>query len=139
MASKRYKFFRNITCLNSLLFVSLATSSITFGASLAIADNSNFSVLKTPSFQVRITINCKEGVVVCNNVTYLGTSLKTGKSIKISGKSVHTLCADRVTPCRFLGYEFRNKQYLYSVSEDGLLEIYRNQKLVTSEQGTWEP
>lgn len=130
MASKSYKIFRDIICFSSLLLANFATT--------AIADNSNFSVLKTPNFQVRITINCEEGVVVCNKVTYLGTNLKTNKSIKILGKSVHTLCADQVTPCRFLGYEFRNKQYLYSVSEGGLLEIYHNKKLVTSEQGNWE-
>jgi hypothetical protein len=56
---------------------------------------------------------------------------------------------------QFLGYEFLNSEYedpepgmpigdyspieyRYFISDDGLLQIYRNQQLLTSEQGTWQ-
>jgi hypothetical protein len=34
--------------------------------------------------------------------------LKTGQSIRLTGKTIHTTNAPGVTPGRFLGYEFRN-------------------------------
>ena len=64
--------------------------------------------LKTKNFIVHITRNCPEGEVVCNNVSYTGTRLRNGESIKLTGRTVYRMCADKVTPCQFLGYEFRN-------------------------------
>jgi len=43
--------------------------------------------LQTRNFVVKITRNCPEGEVVCNNVSYTGTSLRTAESIEQS-KSV---------------------------------------------------
>ena len=93
--------------------------------------------LKTHNFKVTVTRNCPQGYVVCNNVTYNGTDLKTGKSIRLQGKTLHATCADRVTPCRFIGYEFRNKNYRYVVTESGWLRIYQGGKLLLQEQGAW--
>ena len=53
-----------------LLFVCL------FWCETAVSDT-----LKTKNFIVHITRNCPEGEVVCNNVSYTGTRLKTGESI----------------------------------------------------------
>ena len=95
-------------------------------------------VLATPSFVVRILVNCGEGDVSCNNVTYVGTSRKTGKAITLKGRTLHTLCADGKTPCRFLGYEFKNKTVRYVVTEDGLLMVSEGKKVLVQEQGEWE-
>lgn len=93
--------------------------------------------LRTKDFRITITKNCPEGNVVCNNVTYRGVNLSTGSSIQLRGKTVHTLCADRVTPCRFVGYEFPNGVYRYLVTENGRLQVYKGNKLVLDQNGTW--
>jgi hypothetical protein len=93
--------------------------------------------LKTKNFVVQITRNCPEGEVVCNNVSYTGTSLKTGASIKLTGRTLYRMCADKVTPCQFLGYEFLNGHYRYVVTESGTLTVYKQQKLLFEESGAW--
>ena len=69
---------------------------------------------------------------------YTGTSKKTGKSIKLRGKTLHTLCADGVTPCRFLGYEFRKGSVYYRVMEDGSLLVMQGKKILVEETGEWD-
>lgn len=80
-------------------------------------------------------MSAAKGYVTCDKVKYYDQNLKTGKSISLIGKTIHTTGADGVTPGRFLGYEFRNKNYLYRVTEDGILLIYRGKKLIFKEQG----
>ncbi|MFM2302960.1 MAG: hypothetical protein RLZZ135_363, partial [Cyanobacteriota bacterium] len=99
----------------------------------AIADT-----LTTKQFRIDIQRNCAEGNVTCDRVSYRGKDLKTGKSIQLSGRTMHTKCADGVTPCRFIGYEFRNRDYRYIVTEYGNLDIYRGKQLILSQPGTWE-
>ncbi|MBF2028162.1 MAG: hypothetical protein IGS48_15585 [Oscillatoriales cyanobacterium C42_A2020_001] len=94
--------------------------------------------LQTRNFRVTVTRNCAEGSVTCNDVTYVGRNRRTGESIRLRGKTLHTLCQDGVTPCRFLGYEFRNGVYRYLVTEDGTLRVYQGQKLILNERGTWQ-
>lgn len=95
----------------------------------------NAETLKTKNFNVKITRNCSEGYVTCNNVKYFSKNLKTGKSISLTGKTIHTTGTDGVTPGHFLGYEFRNNNYLYQVTADGTLLIYQGKKLILKEQG----
>jgi hypothetical protein len=128
MGKDHYRFFRKTILLSTFLVMSYA---------LRVLAAHNASKLNTPSFQVQVSVNCEEGNVTCNDVTYVGVNRKTKASIKLRGKTVHSLCKDRVTPCHFLGYEFQNRRYRYFVSEDGRLEIYRGQSLVASEQGIW--
>ena len=94
--------------------------------------------LKTKNFIVQITRNCPEGEVVCNDVSYTGTRLKTGASVKLTGRTVYRLCADKVTPCQFLGYEFINGDYRYLVTESGTLRVYKQKKLLLEEKGSWQ-
>lgn len=94
--------------------------------------------LKTQNFSVTVTRNCPEGSVICNDVTYVGHDLNTGGSIRLKGKTMQHLCADKVTPCRFIGYEFRNKNYRYVVTIEGHLQVYRDGKLLLDEQGNWD-
>jgi hypothetical protein len=94
--------------------------------------------LTTPSFIVDIKVQCAEGNVSCDKVDYVGKSRKTGKSIALHGKTMHTLCADGVTPCRFLGYEFWNGKINYRVGEDGTLLVTQGRKVLVSEKGEWK-
>jgi hypothetical protein len=93
--------------------------------------------LKTKNFVVNITRNCPEGTVLCNDVSYTGTDLRSKESIKLTGKTVYRMCSDRVTPCQFLGYEFLNKDYRYFVTESGTLKIYKKRKILLEESGSW--
>lgn len=94
--------------------------------------------LTTPSFIIRIEVHCGEGNVTCDDVTYIGTSKKTGESIKLRGKTKHSMCADRVTPCGFQGYEFWNGQTCYRVLENGDLSVTRQNKVLVQERGRWK-
>ena len=94
--------------------------------------------LDTPGFSVRIELRCKEGEVTCENVTYRGKSKKTGKSVVLTGKTAHTLCADKVTPCRFIGYVFKTGTFTYLVTEQGELIVRNGQNAIVSESGTWQ-
>lgn len=94
--------------------------------------------LTTPSFVIRVKLNCAEGKVTCDDVTYVGTSTKTGKSIQLHGKTTHAVCADRVTPCRFQGYEFWNGKTRYRVLDDGTLSVTQQDKVLLEERGSWE-
>jgi hypothetical protein len=112
-------------------FILLPVASVAFFSSIA-----NAGTLKTKNFRVQITVNCGEGYVTCNKVTYFGKDLRTGKSIRLNGKTIHSVGADGVTPSRFLGYEFRNNKYLYRVTEDNKLLVFNGKKLILQEQGT---
>lgn len=98
----------------------------------------NTMKLETSSFQVEITPHCQEGVVGCDNVTYRGTNKKTGQSITLSGKELMQICSDGVTPCQFLGYEFKNGNIVYFVSVDGHLTVSEGNKVVVDEAGKWQ-
>lgn len=107
------------------------------GISLFLCKAALAETLKTPNFIVNIVRHCPEGEVVCYNVSYTGTSLKTGESIQLTGKTVYRLCFGSVTPCQFLGYEFTNGTYRYFVTESGAINIYKKGKLLLKEQGAW--
>ena len=92
-------------------------------------------VLITPSFAV-IIIGCGEGVISCEDATYVGVSRKTGNTLKLKGKTVHSMMADGVTPNLLLGYEFRNGSTVYTVSDD-VLVVKQAGKVVVSEKGKW--
>lgn len=95
-------------------------------------------VLTTPNFVVTITRNCAEGFVTCDDVSYRGVAKKTGKAITLKGRTMHTTCADGVTPCRFLGYVFRNGDISYRVWESGQLEVLQGRdKVLLEEKGEW--
>jgi hypothetical protein len=95
-------------------------------------------VLLTPGFRVVVKRRCPEGMVVCDRVSYLGVDRQSGASLRLMGKTLHVTCIDGVTPCRFLGYEFRHGAYVYVVSDDGRLEVSRSGTILRSEQGEWQ-
>ncbi len=100
---------------------------------IALADT-----LRTQNYRVTITVNCPEEEVVCNDVTYDGSNVNTGESLQLQGRTVSTLCADGVTPCRFIGYEFFNGDYRYLVTEEGRLQVSINGEIILDQSGNWE-
>jgi len=94
--------------------------------------------LTTENYIVEIERHCQEGEVTCDNVSYLGISKKSGNRIELEGKTLHSLCTDGVTPCRFLGYQFNNGNTTYKVFESGLLQVIQNNKdVLIEERGEW--
>jgi hypothetical protein len=128
MKKQTLSFGKNLLII---AFLSMTISLVLSQAALA-------DTLRTKDFRVTITNNCQEGEVVCNNVTYKGVNVNTNASIQLQGRTVHTLCADGVTPCRFVGYEFSNGNYRYLVTEEGRLQVYQNGKIVLNQRGSWE-
>jgi len=117
-----------------ILLNSLLLFFVTFLSVNALAQK-----LVTEHFEIIITSNCAEGEVTCNNVTYDGKNRKNGSSIHLKGKTLHSLCADGVTPCSFQGYAFTNGNIDYIVHENGLLEVVQNNsKVLINEKGEWQ-
>jgi hypothetical protein len=96
-------------------------------------------MLTTANFVVTITRNCPEGSVTCDDVSYRGVAKKSGKAITLKGGTMHTTCADGVSPCRFLGYRFRSGDVTYLVWESGVLEVRLGKdKRLIEERGEWK-
>jgi hypothetical protein len=105
---------------------------------LSAAISSLADTLTTPSYKVTVEVRCPEGNVTCEDVRYIGVSRKSGKSITLTGRTVHTTGADGVTPSHFLGYEFRSGRTTYFVGEDGELRVTRGSKILVQETGVWK-
>lgn len=95
--------------------------------------------LLTPGYRVTIEPRCPEGEVECAEVGYRGLSRRSGRAITLEGRTLHTRCADGVTPCRFVGWEFRNGDTVYRVLESGELIVQRGERLLVHERGEWRP
>ncbi|WP_139163818.1 hypothetical protein [Desulfoluna spongiiphila] len=104
---------------------------------IVLASHSFASELMTKNYSITIETHCEEGVVSCGDVTYVGTHNKTGKSNILNGSTWHLTCADGVTPGRFIGYRFKSGDISYLVFDKGLLEVYRGDELLLSEEGKW--
>ena len=94
--------------------------------------------LLTEHYEVTITSNCEEGEVSCSNVSYSGKNLKNGNSMQLNGSTMHSTCADGITPCQFQGYAFKSGDIDYIVHSNGFLEVIQNQKILVSEKGEWQ-
>lgn len=105
---------------------------------LGLAQVAVAETLRTQDYDVIVTNNCIEGAVVCDDVTYYGSNVNTGESVQLQGRTLYRLCADGVTPCQFLGYEFFNGDYRYVVTEEGRLQVFLNGEVILDQQGTWE-
>lgn len=108
-------------------------------AASAAAAQAQPQTLLTPGYRVSVEPRCAEGEVACADVEYVGRSRRSGRSIRLDGRALHTQCADGATPCRFLGWEFRNGDTVYRVFEAGELVVTRGDTVLLREQGRWLP
>lgn len=98
---------------------------------IAFTNSAGAETLRTEHFQIKINRRCAEGNVSCDRVTYVGRDLRTGKSIRLNGRTVNS-----ARSYSFKGYEFQNGDYRYFVGSDNALLIYKGGRLILSEQGT---
>ena len=94
--------------------------------------------LETRSFVIRIEVRCPEYNVTCDDVRYVGVNRESGKSITLTGRTVHATGADGVTSSHFVGYEFKNGDTMYFVGQDGQLTVTVGAKVLLDEHGVWK-
>ncbi|WP_234254717.1 hypothetical protein [Billgrantia aerodenitrificans] len=114
----------------TLLAIFFVTASLSLKTAMA-------QTLVTENYIIEIKNNCAEGVVVCDDITYIGTSKTSGNHIELSGQTHHVMCADGVTPCRFLGYIFENGNVTYFVDQAGAIKVTQNETVLVEETGEW--
>lgn len=117
----------------------MSSSSIPAATGLLLLAGPAFAdKLITENYTIEIQQNCGEGYVTCDDVSYHGTSHKTGKQLRLKGETLSRMCADGVTPCQFLGYEFKNGDTTYRVFDSGQLLVEQNGKTLVDESGEWQ-
>lgn len=126
--------------LPKLRTLAACTFLATFAISGAVKadEQSAAQILDTPNYSIQIEVGCPEGEVTCDKVFYRGESKRTKRSISLLGRTAHSMCADGVTPCRFLGYVFRNDAFTYFVNDGGELVVLDGETVVVREQGVWK-
>jgi hypothetical protein len=94
----------------------------------------------TQHYKLIIIANCKEGNVTCDDVDLIAINRESENIIfQTKGRTQHSLCADGVTPCGFIGYEFKIKNVTYFVTSDDTLIITADKSdIVVKEKGVWE-
>lgn len=107
-------------------------------AAIPASRASTLGTLETRSYKITVEWRCPEGWVTCDDVKFVNIRKKTGKSIILTGKTVHTMGADGVTPSRFLSYIFKKGRTTYFVSEDGQFCVTRSSKVLVDETGAWK-
>ena len=105
---------------------------------LISAISSPAATLTTPSYKITVDVRCPEGSVTCDKVRYVGVSRKSGKSVTLTGRTVHATGADGIIPSHFRGYEFKSGRTTYFVGEDGELRVTRDSKILVQETGVWK-
>lgn len=124
--------------MKKLYLLALSVFPLLFFSALLQAET-----LTTPSYVITITNKCEEGVVGCDDIRYIGVNRKNKQSISLKGRDLMHYCPDDQgdgpgkTPCRHMGYEFKNGKTNYLITDDGRLEVRRGSKLLLQEQGVW--
>jgi hypothetical protein len=104
---------------------------------LFISFGVNAETLITPTYEIEIG-SCPEGYVTCDTIQFDVKELKADIISAYTGGTLHTLCQDGVTPCRFLGYQFRGDIGHFYILSDGNLEIDdQSGQAILVEQGQW--
>ena len=107
-------------------------------AALPIASPANAAVLVTEQFVIVIVERCPEGDVACNNVSYTGVNRKTGEAISLKGQAWVRMCADTVTPCEHVGWQFKSGEFTYRIHETPpSLEVERGGKTLIEQKAVW--
>lgn len=98
--------------------------------------------LVTDGYEVTLRTECAEGEVSCDRIYADALVLEGNQTRALRGSTLHTLCADGVSPCRFLGYQLSDDTYDYRVLENGQLHIQRCDEFgcesIHNEQGQWQ-
>ena len=94
--------------------------------------------LTTGTYTIVIEVLCEEGNVTCDKVEFSMEVAGSDQNLKYTGNTMHSKCADGVTPCAFQGYEFAVDGATYILYNSGVLVVIdKKGNQVLSEQGTW--
>ncbi|WP_150048730.1 MULTISPECIES: hypothetical protein [Methylomonas] len=100
--------------------------------------SANGAVLVTEQFVIVIAEHCPEGEVSCTDVGYTGVNRKTGEAIALKGEAWVRMCADGITPCGHLGWQFKNGDFIYKVRETPpALTVERGGKNLLKQNAVW--
>jgi hypothetical protein len=129
-------------CYNSRsILISCGLVALLFGA------QSKAATLTTPTFVITIMNKCeidKEANDCDTNVYYTAVNRKNKKSTHLKGRDLFYYCPDDQgdgagkTPCHHVGYEFQNGDTIYSITDDGNLEVKQDSKVLLHEKGKWD-
>ncbi|MCC5880306.1 MAG: hypothetical protein JJU03_10495 [Idiomarina sp.] len=128
----------------------LTTGLILLSAACAAADTPDeqgiegqgqlIGTLTTPEYQVALYSGCAEGEVSCDQIS-AQLQQPGSEARELNGSTMHTLCADGMTPCRFLGYYLSDQDYAYRILENGQLHIKQCSDLgcedIYNVRGSW--
>jgi hypothetical protein len=82
------------------------------------------------NFIIRVKVNCEEGNVDCDKVSFTMTRKKDKKVLQLSGKTMNNPSTHD-----FQGYEFRDGDTSYTIyDEQSTLEASKGNKLLFSEK-----
>jgi len=110
-----------------IIFV-LTLSPIAFGETLV-----------SKNFTIKVERQCSEGEVTCNDVKFIMSLPGIDKSSVITGKMVHSKCADGTTPCGMQGYKFYSGGGTYFLNNSGFVTITDKEgNILLAEQGKWQ-
>lgn len=94
--------------------------------------------IETPTFDILVKWMCEEGHVSCDNITFSVENQRDGTTRHYVGESIHSLCADGESPCRFLGYRFRAGCMSFTLYSHGYIEVVSEELgVLLSEEGQW--
>lgn len=94
---------------------------------------------RTDNFEFEFHNECGEGKVTCKKVRVFFSPIGIKLKLEALGRSIHSLCADGTTPCRFVGYELRSDGVRYIVYGFGVLSVMDDSgNELFQEQGFWE-
>ena len=109
-----------------------------FGILVLYSQYALSEIFVSDNFRVEITSNCSEGNVTCDNVDFIVTLPGFTEKQTYKGSTIHTTCADGISPCRFLGYKFKTTNTQYFIYGAGYIQVldHENNPLL-SELGEW--
>ena len=112
--------------------VAMTGLAITLGALFYMRPVLAFE-LTTKTYSIAIVENCDDDVA-CQDISFTATNRLIGKTVHLKGRAVVATCKDDVTACHHLGYEFRDGEFVYFVSDqEDWLEVSKNHKVVLHE------
>lgn len=82
---------------------------LSLGISMTVSHAESREVFGSRTYDFLIENRCKEGSVTCDNIVLEARNKNTGELLKAVGSTHHIRCTDGITPCRFIGYIFKQK------------------------------
>lgn len=94
-----------------------------------------YDVVRTNTYYLTQIGRCEEYVVNCFDYTLIMYHRKTGELTQVKGESLHSLCADKVTPCQYLGTIFKKGEMKYFLNDGAsAFKILKNNKVILEEK-----